>query len=45
MPLKFGFILLILVVFLGIVDMGRSLFLASQPEISQPVNRMDQMMT
>lgn len=40
--LKLGFILLILVVFLGILDMGRDLLLV--PKTTQPVNQMDQMM-
>lgn len=43
MPMKLGFALLIFVVFIGILDIGRSLFLASQKETSQPVNQMNGM--
>lgn len=43
MPMKLGFALLVLVVFIGILDIGRVLFLTSQPTINQPVNQMNRM--
>lgn len=39
-PLKLGFILLLLVVFLGILDIGRS-FISTSQETNQPVNQMN----
>lgn len=43
MPMKLGFVLLILVVFIGILDIGRVLFFTSQSKINQPVNQMNGM--
>ena len=44
MPLKLGFILLMFVVFIGILDMSRVFLVAPSSDKNQPVDQMERMM-